>query len=66
MQNPLVSARKASGLTQAQLAAQSGVHIRTIQKYESGEHAIKNMPLINALGISAALGITPQQLLPPE
>ena len=35
--------RKLCGMTQKELAEKSGVNIRQIQKYESGEYAIDNM-----------------------
>ncbi len=37
---PLKEARMEKGLTQLQLAEQSGVKLGTIRKYESGEHNI--------------------------
>lgn len=55
--------RKARGLTQAALAAQSGLPLRTIQKYEGGEYKPENMTLGNALKLAAALGCEPGDLI---
>ena len=55
--------RKLSGMTQKQLAERSGINIRQIQKYESGECDIQNMTAATADGISKALGCSMEQLL---
>ncbi len=54
--------RKFCGLTQKELAEKSGVNIRQIQKYESGEYQIGNMTAKNARAISSALGCTVEEL----
>lgn len=64
--NPVTNARKAAGLTQAQLAASIGCNIRSIQKYEGGENSIENMPLSRALALCRVLHIDVHQLLPQE
>ena len=48
------------GLTQAALAEKTGVNIRAIQRYESGERKIEGASLTVALRIADALGVTRQ------
>lgn len=55
--------RTAAGLTQAQLAEKSGMDVRAIRRLEKGEIKMENITLKNAIGLSNALGITPEQLL---
>ena len=51
------------GMTQRELAEKSGVNIRQIQKYESGEYDAGNMTLKNALAIAGALECEVKDLL---
>lgn len=51
------------GLTQKELADKSGINIRQIQKYESGEYDIGNMTLKTALALSDSLGCDVKDLL---
>ncbi|MBR1689372.1 MAG: helix-turn-helix transcriptional regulator [Oscillibacter sp.] len=55
--------RKAAGLTQPQLAEKTGIFIRQIQKMESGETAMANITLGNAVKLAVALGVRPEDLL---
>ena len=55
--------RKLCGMTQRELAEKSGVNIRQIQKYESGEYAIENMTSKTASCIAESLGITIEELI---
>ena len=55
--------RKSQGLTQKALAEKSGINIRQIQKYESGEYDIGNMTLKNAVSIADALKCEIRDLL---
>lgn len=55
--------RKLCGMTQKELADKSGVNIRQIQKYESGECGIENMSAKNAASIARALCITVEDLI---
>lgn len=55
--------RKLCGMTQKELAEKSGVNIRQIQKYESGEYAIDNMTTKTADAISHALGCSIDELV---
>ena len=55
--------RKFVGLTQNELAKKSGINIRQIQKYESGECGIENMTAKTACGLSEALGCTMEELI---
>ena len=55
--------RKLCGMTQKELAERSGINIRQIQKYESGEYALNNMTAKSANAISGALGCTMEELI---
>ena len=54
--------RKKRGLTQVQLAKQTGIAQTIISRYERGEYDVHNMTLDNALRISRALGCHPYEL----
>ena len=54
--------RKLCGMTQKELEEKSGVNIRQIQKYESGECGIENMSAKNAGAIANAFGVTFEEL----
>ena len=51
------------GLTQAALAEKTGVNIRAIQRYESGDRKIEGASLTVALRIADALGVHPCELI---
>lgn len=55
--------RKLCGMTQRELAEKSGVNIRQIQKYESGEYSLDNMTAKTADAISHALGCSIDDLV---
>lgn len=55
--------RKLCGMTQKQLAEKSGLNIRQIQKYESGEYALKNVTTQTAVALSKALDITLEEMV---
>lgn len=55
--------RNLCGMTQRELAEKSGVNIRQIQKYESGEYSLENMTTKTADGISRALGCSIDELV---
>ena len=55
--------RTLCGMTQKELAERSGINIRQIQKYESGEYALNNMTAKSARSISEALGCTIEELI---
>ena len=55
--------RSLCGMTQKELAERSGINIRRIQKYESGEYKINNMTAKSASAISEALGCTIEELI---
>ena len=55
--------RTALEMTQRELSEKSGVNIRQIQKYESGEYDTGNMTLRNALALSEALECEVRDLL---
>lgn len=56
-------ARKFMGFTQKELSEKSGINLRQLQKYESGECNVNNMTAENAKKLSDALGCTIGQLL---
>lgn len=55
--------RSVMGMTQKELAEKSGINIRQIQKYESGEYDTGNMTLKNAVAIAKALECSTDDLL---
>lgn len=61
--NSILYNRSVMGLTQRELSEKSGINIRQIQKYESGEYDTGNMTLKNALALSAALECEVKDLL---
>ena len=54
------------GLTQQELADKSGINVRQVQKYESGEYLLENMTAKSFLALSDALAIDPYALLMEE
>lgn len=56
-------ARKAARMTQQQLADESGVNIRQIQRVESGASQAGNLTAKNLIAIADALGIDPHKLI---
>lgn len=56
-------ARRMAGMTQAELAAKSGVNIRQIQRVEIGEAEAGNLTAQNLLAIADALGVDVRKLL---
>lgn len=61
--NSILYNRSVMGMTQKELSEKSGVNIRQIQKYESGEYDVGNMTLKNAILLSEALGCDVRDLL---
>lgn len=55
--------RQLCGMTQRELSEKSGVNIRQIQKYESGEYSIENMTSKTASAIAESLGVTIEELI---
>lgn len=56
-------ARRMAGMTQAELAAKSGINIRQIQRVEIGEAEPGNLTAQNLLAIADALGVDIRELL---
>lgn len=56
-------ARRSAGMTQAQLAAASGVNIRQIVRVETGTSLSGNLTATNLLALADALGVDPHDLL---
>lgn len=61
--NSILHNRSVVGMTQKELAEKSGINIRQIQKYESGEYDTGNMTLKNAVALAGALGCDVKDLL---
>ena len=61
--NCVQSLRKAIGITQKELADKTGINIRQIQKYESGEYDTGKMMLRNAITLADALECDVRELL---
>lgn len=55
--------RRMAGMTQAQLAEESGVYIRQIQRVELGEAEAGNLTAKNLLSIADALGVDARDLI---
>lgn len=53
-----------AGLTQKELSEMSGINIRQIQKYESGEYDAGNMTLKNAIAIAVVLRCEVSDFIP--
>lgn len=56
-------ARTNARITQQQLADESGVNIRQIQRVESGESLAGNLTARNLIAIADALGVDPHSLI---
>lgn len=59
----LKAARKAAGLTQKQLAAQSGVKLRVIQLYEQNQLDLRRASVSSALALANTLGRALEDLI---
>lgn len=59
----LKAARKAAGLTQKQLAAQSGVKIRAIQLYEQNQLDLRRASVSSALALAKTLHCSIEDLV---
>ena len=64
--NRLQELRKSKGLTQFQLAQQSGVGVSTLQKIESGFSNIRGIRLHHAIKLAQALNTTVADLAGEE
>lgn len=62
----LQEVRKAKGLTQAELALQSGVKLRTIQEYEYGRQKMDSAHIDTLVGIGEALEVPFYELMEDE
>lgn len=56
-------ARQSAGLTQKQLAAQTGINIRQIQKVETGDIKLSNLTAANYLRLCRELDLDPWKIL---
>jgi len=62
----IATLRAGAGLTQSQLAEQTGINIRQLQRLEAGGIKAANVTLANALKLAEALHCTPGELLEKE
>lgn len=53
--NKIMLLRTSADMTQKELSENTGINIRQIQKYESGEYNIHNMTLASAISLANAL-----------
>lgn len=63
---PLEKARRAAGLTRAQLAEKSGVKLATIKQYENLRNNINNGRAIIAAQLADAIGVSVRSILNDE
>lgn len=61
--NALQKIRKRAGLSQSQLAELSGVSLRMIQKYETGDRDINNASAITVHKLAQTLKVNVEDLL---
>lgn len=61
--NPLKTARKNAGMTQQQLAEQTGINIRSIRAYEQGQLSLDNASAATLLLFSQVLGFPARMLI---
>jgi DNA-binding XRE family transcriptional regulator len=61
--NNLAKLRKNKGHSQSKLSKLSGVNIRLIQKYESGERDFRKAQVLTAMKLADALQVTIDELL---
>lgn len=61
--NTVAYYRKQREMTQKQLAEQTGIPFRNLQRIESGDITPANMTLKNAVALADALGIDSRELL---
>ena len=61
--NKLAELRTQKHMTQAQLAAKSGVHIKSIARLEIGGRPLENLRLSTALALADALEVDPHRFL---
>jgi transcriptional regulator with XRE-family HTH domain len=59
----IATARRAAGLTQAELAKAIGVNVDTVRRAEQGKHETRIITLIR---MSRALGVPLEALVPDE
>ncbi len=58
--------RKERGMSQAQLASKSGMHVQALAKIERGERPTANLRLSTALALADALDVDPHELIDSE
>lgn len=61
--NPITRARRHLGLTKKQLSKLSGVNVRQIKRFESGESKLGNVSSANLAAIAKALDTTVEAML---
>ena len=60
------TARQFAGLTQKQLADQTGINIRQIQKVEAGDIKLSNLTAANYIRLCQVLSLDPMKTIPKE
>lgn len=64
MAETIISKRRHElGMTQAQLAERSGIHLQSIAKLERGERPLDRLWLSTALALADALDLDPHEFL---
>lgn len=56
-------ARQSAGLTQKQLADQTGINIRQIQKVEAGDIKLSNLTAANYIRLCQVLSLDPMKTI---
>ena len=62
---PLKNRRLAAGLSQSQLAEQTGLSLRTLQDYEQDRKPLAGARAITVLTLARALGCSVEDLIDP-
>lgn len=60
---PLLALRTARGMTQAELSQKSGINIRQLRRFETGEAKIDNISAANLVALADALGVDVHELI---
>lgn len=55
--------RKEAGLSQSQLAAKSGISLRTLQHYEIGDKNIRKAAVETVIALAEALGCSINEII---
>lgn len=64
--NKIKELREKAGISQPALSKLTGINIRQVQRYESGDYNINNMTLKNAVALAKMLNVRTEDLLEDE